>query len=347
MLPLNNYTCFSPSCLFIRFLKFFSLFRVYLCRTRVIPRSLHYIFFNRWERYPLEGEWSGLGDENCTNPSKLYESVVAKPDDFLIRIKYSFFGDQDAQNFYPEIPSKVWSFVDGSYEDKHHPNGRCFTAKPMPDMISYGIDKILLYTSAPTIVYFHNPHIFATDRQKTGIQLAIERKLEVDVEHEVFKMLDFGGEPCTNNVTYKKDLCVYKEVDKISIEKYGCTTPYGLQKTKICKDNVNGSEVLKQHFKALYKNKHSCMNPCEVMSIRAFVRKDSVWPSVDGKKVGLMKIYFKQNIKVTKGLYLYSTLSLIAEIGGYVGLFLGVSVNQISWLIDVMFTKIERLYFVK
>ena len=47
-----------------------------------------------------------------------------------------------------------------------------------------------------------------------------------------------------------------------------------------------------------------------------------------------LEIHFKENIKVTTGYYLYSELSLIAEIGGYVGLFLGVSINQITNLIE-------------
>ena len=47
-------------------------------------------------------------------------------------------------------------------------------------------------------------------------------------------------------------------------------------------------------------------------------------------------INFEELIKVTTGKYLYSELSLIAEIGGYVGLFLGVSVNQISNFFDFL-----------
>ena len=50
---------------------------------------------------------------------------------------------------------------------------------------------------------------------------------------------------------------------------------------------------------------------------------------------------FKRNIKVTEAQYLYSGLSLIAEVGGYVGLFLGVSVNQITILVDKLFGYID------
>ena len=55
-----------------------------------------------------------------------------------------------------------------------------------------------------------------------------------------------------------------------------------------------------------------------------------------------IQIGFEKIIKVTKGYYAYSELSLIAEIGGYVGLFLGVSVNQITNLIEYLVLRIQQ-----
>ena len=45
-------------------------------------------------------------------------------------------------------------------------------------------------------------------------------------------------------------------------------------------------------------------------------------PSFFGKNVSraTMKIVFEENIRVTTGYYLYSGLSLLAEIGGFIGL---------------------------
>ena len=39
---------------------------------------------------------------------------------------------------------------------------------------------------------------------------------------------------------------------------------------------------------------------------------------------------------------MYSGLTLIAEIGGYVGLFLGVSINQLTNLLDVLILQIKK-----
>ena len=52
---------------------------------------------------------------------------------------------------------------------------------------------------------------------------------------------------------------------------------------------------------------------------------------------------FEQLIKETKSYYTYSGLSLIAEIGGYVGLFLGISINQLTNLWDILDVLIARM----
>ena len=48
----------------------------------------------------------------------------------------------------------------------------------------------------------------------------------------------------------------------------------------------------------------------------------------------LLQIRLLEDVKITHEQLSYPFLTLLAEIGGYVGLFLGVSVNQISGLIE-------------
>ena len=53
-------------------------------------------------------------------------------------------------------------------------------------------------------------------------------------------------------------------------------------------------------------------------------------------------LYMNQKVLVTEEVFLYTGLSLIAEVGGYVGLFLGVSVNQISVLTEILLDLCAR-----
>ena len=56
---------------------------------------------------------------------------------------------------------------------------------------------------------------------------------------------------------------------------------------------------------------------------------------------GQLSINFKENIKVNTSYFVYSGLTLIAEIGGYVGLFLGCALWQAPDFIDFLLRKIN------
>ncbi len=50
----------------------------------------------------------------------------------------------------------------------------------------------------------------------------------------------------------------------------------------------------------------------------------------DAKDVARAIFYFRRDVKTTTEYYLYSALSMIAEIGGYVGLLMGVSLFKLA-----------------
>ena len=53
-----------------------------------------------------------------------------------------------------------------------------------------------------------------------------------------------------------------------------------------------------------------------------------------------MVFYFRRSVKVTQEFILYMTLSLVAEVGGYVWLFLGFSVFNIANILTPVVKKI-------
>ena len=58
---------------------------------------------------------------------------------------------------------------------------------------------------------------------------------------------------------------------------------------------------------------------------------------------GKFSMNFQKFIKVSRTHWDYGGLELIAEVGGYVGLFLGVSVNQLAILTKVCFNGFQKL----
>ena len=155
-------------------------------------------------------------------------------------------------------------------------------------------------------------------------------------------MLDLGGQQhCNNEPDFNQDLCNDARVEKSSLRKIGCTTPFGLNKDKICKDQENGSKAIELYTEIFVDHVNSCYGPCSFVLTKA-IRTRAV-NNVD-KNYSSLTIYFDEKIKVIDAHHLYSGLSLIAEIGGYVGLFLGVSVNQVSVLMNILLDKIDCLF---
>ena len=116
------------------------------------------------------------------------------------------------------------------------------------------------------------------------------------------------------------------------MEKFGCTTPFGSLQDNICKDNTTGKQAL-DLFHELVNKRHfieECLYPCDfvklsVISVRGRENEDS------------FKLDFNEYIKVTEAYHSYTGLELIAEFGGYVGLFLGISVFDINQIISKTF----------
>ena len=77
-----------------------------------------------------------------------------------------------------------------------------------------------------------------------------------------------------------------------------------------------------------------CLNPCEHMKLSATylaARRNRTDFSMN----------FYQYIKVAETSYSYTELELVAEIGGYVGLFLGVSVIDINQIFSKLLNHMK------
>ena len=107
------------------------------------------------------------------------------------------------------------------------------------------------------------------------------------------------------------------------MERIGCTTPFGLELDNICTEK-NKSLEANDFFDDILLNMEEveeCPYPCHFLMNR--INKDkrsndsSIW------------LGFDKYIKVIKSNYSYTGLELLAELGGYVGLFLGLSVFDI------------------
>ena len=75
----------------------------------------------------------------------------------------------------------------------------------------------------------------------------IGHTMKVDVEHEVFIMLNFQNDICIKSKGYNRDSCEKEILEKNALEEYGCITPFGSNKDQICKDIKNATKVLNNY----------------------------------------------------------------------------------------------------
>ena len=129
-------------------------------------------------------------------------------------------------------------------------------------------------------------------------------------------------------------LSFFKGIDTGFSNVYGCTSPVY---TKRFNETCNLSQFSieeKRKFKHLWEDVTmralgNCGIPCSIMDI------NFGYPIIDTteEEYGYVKLYFKMAVNVQRSILAYSTLSFLAEVGGYIGLLLGFSLLDLSKLV--------------
>ena len=161
-------------------------------------------------------------------------------------------------------------------------------------------------------------------------------------------LVDYKGDNCNDEKKYMKDFCVDKAIERESLDKVGCTTPYGPEKDQICNHKDDGSSAIKVYASkgmTAWDESNStkeCLNPCSTFTFATKSFKKEISGKFNKFNNSIVNIFFdKKFFKVTEEYYIYTGINLIAEIGGYVGLFLGISINQVIYLMDFTASKFK------
>ena len=216
-------------------------------------------------------------------------------------------------------------------------NGRCYSIIPTLGMIQKGIREIELGLASLTKIYIHNPGVFeyGADEMVT-VKNAMGVRDYYKVQHEILEMLDDKDKSCNDTTKYAKDDCGEDEIEKFVMKEYGCTPPFFKNKEKICTNETITKQVHKYWKNARYYT--NCSGPCREISVSVIPTSNKTTKPENSE----VKFYFRNRVKVVKSYYAYSSLSLIAEIGGYFGLFLGVSINQITCLTSFIQERVQK-----
>ena len=167
----------------------------------------------------------------------------------------------------------------------------------------------------------------------TGIQ---GKYSSFPIEHQVNHHLDH----CVNGKLADYDSCIQSEIDKITISKAGCTVPWTGNKSNIC-SGLNESEIAFNEFYANKQNQNNlCAIPCNLTSI--YINPPTIKDYWNNDKTAGLRFYFSDMIKVSEEYPLQSGTTLLGNIGGLVGLTLGISFVNLRDVIDKILEWLEK-----
>ena len=120
--------------------------------------------------------------------------------------------------------------------------GRCYTMIPGIETLKNGIFRLELYFPVKVRVFVHNYGVLRTIRagRSNFRDVAVNTRHMINVEHDIYKMLDFEGRACNKQENYSIDDCILNQLRAKSMEQVGCVTPFGNTKEHICEDVEKG-----------------------------------------------------------------------------------------------------------
>ena len=151
------------------------------------------------------------------------------------------------------------------------------------------------------------------------------------------------GNACNPGMNEVYDEVFYKAVSEKNEKELGCSTPWEPARTskitgrelEICNSTEQGKAALAtlRSWIPGSDSSETEYKPCSVFDIVFGI------PQVDdtnnNQNEAYIRIYLKEKIKVKSVVHYYDSTTLFAELGGYVGMFLGMSLVDFTLLLNV------------
>ena len=96
-------------------------------------------------------------------------------------------------------------------------------------------------------VFVNSASVLGVKTSEEGQYINAEenKKIDVNIDHTIYRVLDFETIQCNNKKKYQFDKCVHNYLEKQSMKNIGCITPFGISKSNICKNDDKAKEAFK------------------------------------------------------------------------------------------------------
>lgn len=272
-------------------------------------------------------KWVGNGTEYyCKDPKLFMEKAKVNLTRIMEKVILTF-DHNDREVIYPQNQS-FWKFFEDSFF------GCCHTFFIPESYPRNKPIKSLEFVLKNNVFWMVNsPEYIITDGTFMQVYKMTDTTQIYKITYEVFHMLDYNSEVCEDDTEYTRDKCNDDSIFEESMEKVNCTWPFVKNKNHICTD-LESAQMAKQIGRTLRRRNPKCSNTCK------YLKATSIPLSTQSKFLtkNELHFFFPESIKTHQAYFAYDKVSLLAEIGGYVGLCLGWSVYQIADLLDLIYT---------
>ena len=183
------------------------------------------------------------------------------------------------------------------------------------------------------------------------------KKYFIDFVDEIFvnTLGNIEGHLCNEEMNYNYDKKFYEKVALENERHLNCSVPFhpttnspitGRQ-IEICNNTKEGKKAIENWSVSFYSSSATPLDqPCS--EIQFFFGLPLVNKYRFETEV-YVKIYVKSNVKVKSVILYYDMTSLVADVGGYIGMLLGVSLVDLTIICNSAFAKaikllMERMY---
>ena len=159
-------------------------------------------------------------------------------------------------------------------------------------------------------------------------------------------MGDLDGHRCNSEMNLKFDEEFHKIASNENTNKYGCTVPFHPsisftkegENSKICENETLGILAF-NYYDALRSSSWSPeLTPCARFDI--FIGLPDIDDTDNKNEEATIKLYMNTDIKVKSIVLYYDSTTLVAQIGGCVGMLLGISIVDVVKTFNSIFNHI-------
>lgn len=270
-------------------------------------------------------------DEQCMRKN-LYKRALNKWDDFHLKdvdIR-TWSGDPfDKNNFENSVYMTEWKQIN---------HGICYTMNFKQHILDQGVWFMKITHDVADLKYIltiHTPRALQDPSNSLGgMSLAINPLTINDfaIDYESVTLLHYDGIPCNPDPEYNLDQCALNRIDRHLMNTIGCATPLGnyTDSDTACANKDDAETAQLFYFENQLETSEECPYPCNTLWNKVTASDTKPTGNLGGAPSLQVFLSFPKFVKGSQARYVYQIINFIGEFGGVIGLFLGVSIMQLT-----------------